>query len=399
MRPSTASNVAIAATEGAPVTSVLVATFTDADPAGTASDYSATINWGDGDTTPAHIVADGTVAGQFDVIATKSNAYAEEGVKPVTVQINDAGSATATAHSTATIYDAALTASNVAIAATEGAPVTSVLVATFTDADPAGTASDYSATINWGDGDTTASYSIVADGTVAGQFDVIATKSTAYAEEGVKPVTVQITDAGSATATAHSTATISDAALTASNVAIAATEGAPVTSVLVATFTDADPAGTASDYSATINWGDGDTTASYSIVADGTIAGQFDVIATKSNAYAEEGVKPVTVQITDAGSATTTAHSTATIADAALSASSTSFSTTEGAPSPASWSPPLLMPTRPVPPPIIPPPSTGVTATPGPTASSPMDPSSANSMWSQPRLTPMPRKAPSRSPW
>ena len=52
--------------------------------------------------------------------------------------------------------------------ATVGSALTGVTIATFTDADPNGTASDYTAAINWGDGDTTASYSIVA---ASGGFD------------------------------------------------------------------------------------------------------------------------------------------------------------------------------------------------------------------------------------
>ena len=255
--------------------------------------------------------------GQFDVIASKSHAYAEEGHYTVTTLITDTDAdhvgaavtpSTTTAVSTATVQDAALASSGVAVAATEGAAVSGVTVATFTDADPAGVPGDYTAAIDWGDGDTTASYSIVADADVLGQFDVIASKSHAYAEEGHYTVTTLITDTDAdhvgaavtpSTTTAVSTATVQDAALASSGVAVAATEGAAVSGVTVATFSDADPGGNVGDYAATIDWGDGDTTASYSIVADASVLGQFDVIASKSHAYAEEGHYTVTTVITE----------------------------------------------------------------------------------------------------
>ncbi len=47
------------ATAGLPMNDVRVATFTDANPLATAADYTATVNWGDGSTTDAAVVADG----------------------------------------------------------------------------------------------------------------------------------------------------------------------------------------------------------------------------------------------------------------------------------------------------------------------------------------------------
>ena len=62
---------------------------------------------------------------------------------------------TVTTGSAATVQDAVLHATGVAVAATEGASFTGA-VATFTDDDPNGTASDYTTTITWGDGNTSA---------------------------------------------------------------------------------------------------------------------------------------------------------------------------------------------------------------------------------------------------
>ena len=68
-----------------------------------------------------------------------------------------------------------------------------------------------------------------------------------------------MTEAGGATATPlliAATATVADAPLSSSGASIAGTEGVSLTAQ-VAVFSDADPAGVATDYVATINWGDG----------------------------------------------------------------------------------------------------------------------------------------------
>src|SRR5262249_23174855 len=83
---------------------VLVATFTDPGNDGTTNDYSATVSWGDGDgTTSVTITPDATVAGQFDVFATKANPYAAVGTYTIQVTINDVGGSSASVTGTATV--------------------------------------------------------------------------------------------------------------------------------------------------------------------------------------------------------------------------------------------------------------------------------------------------------
>ena len=135
-----------------------------------------------------------------------------------------------------------------------------------------------------------------------------------YAEEGQDTITVTIADVGGSTTTATSTATVADAPLTANGSPISATEGSSTVTVTVATFTDANPSATVGDFTATIDWGDGHT-------STGTVTeknGVFSVAG--SNTYAEDGSDKITVTITDKGGSTTTATSTATVADAALTA-------------------------------------------------------------------------------
>ncbi|MHB1524650.1 MAG: hypothetical protein ACYCYB_11935, partial [Candidatus Dormibacteria bacterium] len=77
------------------------ATFTDANPYAVASQFTATINWGDGTTTSGAIAADPNVYAQFDVSGTHT--YTQPGSFPVLVTISDAGGQSSTAQSTATV--------------------------------------------------------------------------------------------------------------------------------------------------------------------------------------------------------------------------------------------------------------------------------------------------------
>src|SRR5207302_714891 len=243
--------------------------FTDDDPGGVAGDYTATIFWGDGANSSAGtVVSDGH--GGFTV--SGSYTYAEEGTFPISVSILDTGGASIGASATATVADAGLTASAKTVSPTEGAAFSGV-VASFIDADPNGIVADYSATITWGDGHSSA-------GTIAANAsgcDVRGLNNSV--EEGRYPVAVSILDTGGAGIGASSTATVADAGLTASAKTVTPTEGAPFSGV-VASFTDADPAGTATDYSATIYWADGHS-------PDGTITGNGSGIdVSGSNTYA-----------------------------------------------------------------------------------------------------------------
>ena len=165
------------------------------------------------------------------------------------------------------ILDSPLTPSGTSSSASEGKPLTTTL-ANFSDADTNATASEYSATIAWGDGSSSA-------GTItgsAGSFTV--SGGHTFAEEGTKAVSVTIddTDNPSNSATAQSTIIVGDAALTASP-ACAATSLMSY-SGRTATFADAaSPFGTASDFTAKINWGDGASAAgTVSSVGGGTYA-------------------------------------------------------------------------------------------------------------------------------
>ncbi len=97
--------------------------------------------------------------------------------------------------------DAPLTIQGVSIAPTQGGAF-SGMVAFFSDADPKGDLSQFTATVDWGDGSSSTSGNgvlIVADPNVPRQFDVIGTHT--YASTGTFNLTVSVADSGGAQAT------------------------------------------------------------------------------------------------------------------------------------------------------------------------------------------------------
>ena len=285
-------------TEGAALTGVTVATFSDANPNATVNDFTAMITWGDGSTSAGTVVA---TSNGFAVTGTHT--YADEDSYLASVAITDKGGSTANASTTVTVNDAALTAAAAApLTGTEGTALTGVTVATFSDANPNATVNDFTAMITWGDGSTSAG-TVVATGN---GFAVTGTHT--YADEDSYLASVAITDEGGSTASASTAVTVNDAALTAAVAApLTGTEGAVLTGVTVATFSDANPNATVNDFTAMITWGDGGTSAG-TVVASGN-----GFAVTGTHAYAEEGSYLASVAITDDGSSTANASTAVTV--------------------------------------------------------------------------------------
>ena len=278
--------------------------FADANPAGVAGDYTAAIAWGDSTTSSGTVTASG--AG-FSVHATHQ--YAEEGSVTVTVTVADVGGATTSATGTALVEDAPLTAGKLTIGPAVAGVTAAPLTFGFTDANPAGTVSDFSATIDWGD-TTTSAGTISANGT---GFSVAA--SHTYAHPGTFTVVVTVDDVGGSSTSATGQATVAASPLTAG--ALTVTDGVEgvTPAQLTFGFTDANPAATAADYTATVDWGD--TTSSPGAVTAAP-GGGFSVAT--SHTYADEGTYTVVVTVTSAGGSTTSATGHATVADAPLTA-------------------------------------------------------------------------------
>jgi hypothetical protein len=153
---------------------------------------SATIDWGDGNASGGAVVG-GSVVG--------SHTYAEEGFYPVTVVVHDLDG-TLTLAGSAVVGDAPLSASGSSFAVVKKSTFTHT-VATFTDANPGGTAAEFSASIDWGDGRTSAG---VVSALAGGGFAVGG--SHRYDFKGSYRITVRIADAGGSTAAAFSTVSV-----------------------------------------------------------------------------------------------------------------------------------------------------------------------------------------------
>jgi hypothetical protein len=271
------SGTHIDTTEGDEINQV-VATFTN--PGGPANpwDYAASVvGWGDeSPSLPCTIESNGQ--GGFDVVA--SHTYTSSGRFDYAVDIflQSGGSRIGSAMGTITVADAPLTAAgNTALTAVEGEPIQNAVLATFEDAP--GADGDYLAKITWADGHSSmGEVDSIGDNayTITGDYD-------GYAAPGVNSLNIEIEDSGGSSATATAQITVADAAITAAAATPSAEEG-NVFDGLVATFTDADPAAVSADFSATIQWGDGHTSA-------GTIApdGQGGFTVSGQNTYAEYG--------------------------------------------------------------------------------------------------------------
>ena len=281
--------------------------FTDANPAATAADFTATIAWGDSTTSPGTVSA--ASGGGFTVDATHT--YADEGLYTVVVTVTSTGGSATSATGHTTIADAPLTAGTLTLTngVKDGPPAQ--LSFAFTDGNPLGTAADFTATINWGDAHTSAGTITAASG---GGFSVQA--SHTYTNSGTFTVTVTVTDDGGSTATATGQVTIAKSGLTAGTLTIGNGVEGVTPAPLTFGFTSASPLATAADFTATIKWGDGKSSAGAVTAAAG---GGFTV--TGSHLYKEEGTYDVKVTVADRSGNTTSAAGHARIADAPLTAS------------------------------------------------------------------------------
>jgi hypothetical protein len=337
------------AVAGVPVNDQIIATFTAPLPTtiGTApsglpaSDLTGGITWGDGTANVAaeSIVQDTSDPSVYDVLGG-AHTFATGGVFSVanTFQL-DGGSysqflngvdlgvtvpATAVIAGTSATADVtSLTAGTpVTLTLTTGEAVPGTIVGTFTDANPNATVGEFTATINWGDGDIT-NGTITQPGGIGTPFDV--TGSHAYNEAGTYSFSVLVTDQDGASVTLTGTANVTGTALTeqttppivVENKGVAAfvlDEGVPVFSVPVSTFTDANSSPSASSFSAVIDWGDGSpTTVGTVVVTPGTEGGPSTITVEGSHTYQVNGQFTVTVSTDDGDGHEVTTTTTASV--------------------------------------------------------------------------------------
>jgi hypothetical protein len=290
-----ATGVPISAVEGSAFNGQ-VATLHATDTSAPASQFTASIAWGDGSPASAGSVAGG--GGTFTV--SGSHTYTEEGTYTATVTITDTSNGnTTTVQDPVTVADAALTAGalTTSTAGVEGVTPTTAAF-TFTDANSFATGADFSATCDWGDG-TTSSGS-VSGGPGSGPYTADC-GSHQYTEEGTYAVTVAVTDDGGSSTSASGAASVADALLTSACAALP--NSLQSFSGNTATFNDANPSGTLADFTATITWGDGSS--STGTVSGGPGTATYTVSG--SHAYLTTGVFTITTAVADDGGSKTTA--------------------------------------------------------------------------------------------
>ncbi len=269
--------------EGTSLASVQVATFSDSDPYASSSidSYTASVDWGDGSSVDTYgtVVVDGN-----SVYGTHT--YENDGVYSVVATVYDNETNTSVlVYGSVTVDDALLTpvyldAVGQSFTATEGADTGSVELASFTVSDTTVTVDNLSVSVDWGDGLAT---SVVAEG-ADGYFSV--TADHMYADAGSYLVTVSVTDeTTNLTQITRATATVGEVPLAdigAEPLEVAV--GAPLpTSSIVATFADDDSGSNPSNFSASIDWGDGTAVDSQAVTA-GSSSGEYEVSA-EAHAY------------------------------------------------------------------------------------------------------------------
>jgi hypothetical protein len=319
-QPLTGTPVAITASEGV-MFNGLVATFTDADPLAKESDFTATIDWGNGQKSAGFIVKIADNPKTFRVIG--QTAYGEEGSYPVKVTItdidtsHDIGGNTVTVQSPATVLDGPLVTDGLLYVATEGVPFVNAPLVDFVDGGGFEGAGEYSATIDWGAGP-------LSSGTIqpGGIINKVLGSHT-YTEDGLHNVTIQITDKdGGATVITIAKVLVQESPLSVNGVAVTAVEGSPFNGT-IATFTDTGAPEPVNEYTATVQW----DAVSPPEPATVSFNGTFQVSG--MHTYTEEGVYTVIVTVRD-DAFTYTAFSTVAVRDAPLSATGVNIGATEG---------------------------------------------------------------------
>jgi len=197
----TGTGTAINATEGTIVSNAVVAGFSLLGSTDPAVDFTATIAWGDGTTSTANVVGS---SGTYEVLG--AHVYTDEGIYTTTTTLthtSDSQQATATGSANVAEGDV-LSGTGLTLQTTQN-NIFSGTVATFSDVNIFAPPTDFTATIVWGDGTSTA-------GTVtggSGAFSILGTHT--YLTANNFPVDVILSDdtPGTATATAVSQADVS----------------------------------------------------------------------------------------------------------------------------------------------------------------------------------------------
>lgn len=226
-----------------------IAEFQPTDLQGNPSTYRATVDWGDGRAGDASVarLADGT----FGVFGATT--YPEAGAYALRVTITGAQDSTASASGPVEVRSATpMVASAVPIRAEVDRPFHGPTVA-FSDSSPGASADDYVATIQWDSGDTAVTTGTVVE-VSAGRFQVLGEYTYDSAGAKIVKTTIERLSDGAKIEPAYAAQVT-----TATGVVQPSTVDALAGSPFVGALLRFAPVGDATDYRATIDWGDGTT--------------------------------------------------------------------------------------------------------------------------------------------
>jgi hypothetical protein len=209
------------------------------------------------------------------------------------------GSAITSSPPSITVTSAPYTAAPAVFRATQGRSATGT-VAAFTVPNVSAPASNFTATINWGDSAQNFPGTIIRDG--GGAFHVTASHAySALSPTAGFAIKVTIMQAGSVVAKTTSTGVVTPSSLAALTLAAIGTPvNTTLTNKVVASFQDNNPLQTlATTYTGTINWGDGVQTAATIKFASSKagVASYWNVLGTHK--YVKKGTFTVTATISE----------------------------------------------------------------------------------------------------
>ncbi len=257
--------------------SLVVGTIQDGDPNVTAGNFSVMIDRGDG--SGPQMAGMVTPLGNGLWSVSLASFYTQTGAHPVTLTVTGPGGAVQTATST------------IEVGHLYAGVLSNLTVAQFSAGDWTAQASDFAATIDWGDGSS-------STGTVSGSYGFFAVQgSHAYAVDSIDApssayqVTVVVSKAGQTVLSATQGVVVvrPQVALQVANV-VENADGT-VSNQVVARFEGPDVSDPTSEFVASVNWGDGTTSA-------GTVSGSNGLfVVVSGHSYASPGAYVLQVDV------------------------------------------------------------------------------------------------------
>jgi hypothetical protein len=230
---------------------LVIASFTDELAGTVAEDYTVIIDWGDG------VLSGGLIQAQDGLFfITAFHRYSTAGDFNVTIQVSHGDNHQGSAQTTASITPNELSGSGQEFSATAGRQLDGQLLATFSSERPDLAPGDFAARVNWGDGESSAGQVTLRED---GFFEVRGSHTYTADAAGERTVTIIVEhiEADLGIVLAAQASILPPPAITAAGINVAAVAGTSTGLVRVASFVAERDGALASDFWATIDWGDG----------------------------------------------------------------------------------------------------------------------------------------------